>query len=318
MNILRKGLIVYHKNGNKKDNCPTNLMSVTHTEHSKLHRDLGRYACRIMRAKLRNMPKSIKIKNEKFLMNSKIYHMSIFKNKHIEAGKKSWITKTKMGQECPLVQWRKDNSVKYFQYMKEVWSRKGYKERLSNKISKSIKSLWNNEEYRKKMSEVHKGKIPWNKGKVLNHKIINIERLPIYIEMYDFEVEKYHNFALQAGIFVHNSVDFLQIMKRRGITDCDTLSLDRTDVPYTTFGSKVLEGLVEFPWVNIDNARVFESPQSPEEWFIKEAKTLERAGNKIIKPPKGSKDVIDAVCGSVYNAVEVGNKKARKFSVKIV
>lgn len=113
------------------------------------------------------------------------------------------------------------------------------------------------------------------------------------------------------------SLDFLQIIKRRGI-DTDTLSLDRTDVPYETFKSKVLAGEVEFPWVNIENSRVFELPQSPEEWFLKEAKTLEKAGNKITKPAKGTKDVIDAVAGCVYNAVERGNKRARKLTAKII
>ena len=113
------------------------------------------------------------------------------------------------------------------------------------------------------------------------------------------------------------SVDTIQILNRRGIS-AELLSLDRSDVPYETFKAKVLDGIVEFPWVNIDDTRVFELPRSPEEWFIKEAKTLEKAGTKIVKPPKGTKDVIDAVCGAVYNAVEVGNKKARKISAKIV
>jgi hypothetical protein len=113
------------------------------------------------------------------------------------------------------------------------------------------------------------------------------------------------------------SVDFLQIIKRRGI-DCDVLSLDRTDVPYETFKSKLLEGIVELPWVDIGNTRVFESPQSPEEWFLKEAKTLEKAGNKITKPAKGTKDVIDAVTGCVYDAVDIGNKRARKLTAKII
>jgi len=113
------------------------------------------------------------------------------------------------------------------------------------------------------------------------------------------------------------SVDCIQILRRRGI-ESESISLDRTDVPYETFKAKVLSGEVEFPWVNIENSRVFELPQSPEEWFLKEARTIEKAGTKIVKPPKGTKDVIDAVCGCIYNAVEVGNKKARKLTAKII
>jgi hypothetical protein len=113
------------------------------------------------------------------------------------------------------------------------------------------------------------------------------------------------------------SVDCIQILKRRGI-DADNISLDKTEVPYETFKSKVLNGDVEFPWVNIENSRVFELPQSPEEWFLKEAKTLEKAGNKITKPAKGTKDVIDSVAGCVYSAVDVGNKRTRKIMAKII
>jgi hypothetical protein len=113
------------------------------------------------------------------------------------------------------------------------------------------------------------------------------------------------------------SADCMQILRRKGI-ESELLSLDRIDVPYETFKSKILENVVELPYVNFDNSRVFENPQSPEEWFIKEAKTLEKAGRKIVKPAKATKDVIDAVCGCVYNAVDVGNKKARKLSAKII
>lgn len=113
------------------------------------------------------------------------------------------------------------------------------------------------------------------------------------------------------------SVDCIQILKRRGF-DAELLSLDRSDVPYETFKAKIGEGIIELPWVNVENSRVFELPQRPEEWFMKEAKTLEKSGTKIVKPPKGTKDVIDAVCGCVYDAVEAGNKRARKITAKII
>jgi hypothetical protein len=118
-------------------------------------------------------------------------------------------------------------------------------------------------------------------------------------------------------VIVHNSVDTIQILKRRGI-DAELLSLDRSDVPYETFKAKIGEGVIEFPWVDIENPRVFELPQTPEEWFLKEAKCIEKAGTKVVKPPKGTKDVIDAVCGCVYNAIDIGNKRAKKLTAKII
>ena len=39
-----------------------------------------------------------------------------------------------------------------------------------------------------------------------NHKVLKIEKLNKYEKVYDIEVEDNHNFALDAGVFVHNSV----------------------------------------------------------------------------------------------------------------
>lgn len=49
--------------------------------------------------------------------------------------------------------------------------------------------------------------MPWNKGKhtPFNHKVVSIEDGG-YEDVYDIEVEKYHNFALSSGVFVHNCV----------------------------------------------------------------------------------------------------------------
>ncbi|OGY07817.1 MAG: hypothetical protein A2782_01600 [Candidatus Blackburnbacteria bacterium RIFCSPHIGHO2_01_FULL_43_15b] len=40
-----------------------------------------------------------------------------------------------------------------------------------------------------------------------NHKVIDIENLTTREDMYDLTIDNYHNFALAAGVFVHNSVD---------------------------------------------------------------------------------------------------------------
>jgi hypothetical protein len=40
---------------------------------------------------------------------------------------------------------------------------------------------------------------------IVNHKVINVRLIDIKEDVYDFTVDKYHNFALDAGVFVHNS-----------------------------------------------------------------------------------------------------------------
>lgn len=64
----------------------------------------------------------------------------------------------------------------------------------STKAGASKKGVWINR-YRQKMYEI------------LNHKVVKIEYLDECEDVYDIEVADNHNFALAAGIFVHNSKD---------------------------------------------------------------------------------------------------------------
>lgn len=51
-----------------------------------------------------------------------------------------------------------------------------------------------------------KGIIPYSENKEYkNHKVVKIEWLQEKQDCYDIEVDKYHNFAVSAGVFVHNS-----------------------------------------------------------------------------------------------------------------
>jgi len=40
-----------------------------------------------------------------------------------------------------------------------------------------------------------------------NHKVVNIEFLNEFVDVYDLTIDKTHNFALASGVFVHNSID---------------------------------------------------------------------------------------------------------------
>jgi len=40
-----------------------------------------------------------------------------------------------------------------------------------------------------------------------NHKVVSVEKLNQFVDVYDLTIDKTHNFALSSGIFVHNSVD---------------------------------------------------------------------------------------------------------------
>lgn len=48
-----------------------------------------------------------------------------------------------------------------------------------------------------------------NKSIYKNHKVVSVEKLNYYERVYDIEVEDNHNFALNAGVFVHNSIKII-------------------------------------------------------------------------------------------------------------
>ena len=65
------------------------------------------------------------------------------------------------------------------------------------------------EVYTKDIQNIPIGFYPGRCKTVKNHKIITIEKINTYKKVYDLEIEENHNFALDAGIFVHNSVKIL-------------------------------------------------------------------------------------------------------------
>jgi hypothetical protein len=64
-----------------------------------------------------------------------------------------------------------------------------------------------NSQYIKKDSEIPYGFKRGRTYKFKNHKIVNIEIINKCCDVYDLEIEDNSNFALSAGVFVHNSKD---------------------------------------------------------------------------------------------------------------
>lgn len=48
---------------------------------------------------------------------------------------------------------------------------------------------------------------PWQEKEYKNHKVVSVERIHKPCRVYDLEIEDNHNFALDIGVFVHNSKD---------------------------------------------------------------------------------------------------------------
>lgn len=96
------------------------------------------------------------------------------------------------------------------------------------------------------------------------------------------------------------SIDSQQILQSRGF-DVEQLSVDRSLVCYDTLKELFYQKKIVLPFV--EKNKIF-SPVLPEEWLLKELRELELIkATKVDHPPKGSKDVSDALAGAVYNCI---------------
>lgn len=94
-------------------------------------------------------------------------------------------------------------------------------EETKRKISEALKGKSKSQEHKGKLSEARKNFL--KREKIKNHKVTSILFVNETKEMYDIEVEKYHNFALSSGVFVHNSVGGSLVAFLLGITCVDPI-----------------------------------------------------------------------------------------------
>lgn len=96
------------------------------------------------------------------------------------------------------------------------------------------------------------------------------------------------------------SSDSMQILEGKGYR-AEYLSVDRTMTPYSNLKEAINEKRLDYYYIPSG----IEDEPSSSEVFVKECMQLEEIkGKKIDHPPKGSKDVSDAVAGVVHNILE--------------
>jgi hypothetical protein len=85
------------------------------------------------------------------------------------------------------------------------------------------------------------------------------------------------------------SADTLQTLQKAGF-DTEYVSVDKTSAPYFTLRTLAYEERIYLPNSELLKRELSELEVSPD-------------GTRVDHPPKGSKDMADAVCGAVYTAV---------------
>ena len=250
------GRIRHHRDFNKLNNNPDNVLRIQWQDHWKFHKEIAS-------ERHKNDPKYVKniaVGRRKFWEIKK--NRMVYSERMAERNFKNWRKKSYREKMSKILS---EVNKKYLKQHPEVIKR------FSETASKTLKRLWKIPEYRNLFHEkivasnkrretnltgrkkflkicqylddnnlspskenfekARKEKFgiksftSWDLGIVKyynnnlnlvfseikdiqkNHKVVKIKTLPKREDVYDLTVEPWHNFALAAGVFVHNSID---------------------------------------------------------------------------------------------------------------
>ncbi len=129
-----------------------------------------------------------------------------------------------------------------------------------------------------------------------NHRVVSVVLTDDVEDVYDIEVDEHHNFALDAGVFVHNSRDTMQILRKMDF-DAVLYSVDKTDEAYLSLRQAVVEKRIRYYRYETMLRECFELERNLEKNTVDHPQTSPTTGGR------GSKDVSDAVAGATYNCL---------------
>lgn len=202
-----KNKVVHHKNLNWYDNRPENLQILTAREHSSLHRKLNPMFNK----------EEFKIKRKATLDKNGYYDISKYVIKKETALKNlekvfasgKWVQVSKeAGQR------NKEHIIKYNQINNST-------EFSCKKCGRKIKG---------------KGGLVRHEEHCNNHKVLSVRKLNYTEDVYCLNVPMYNNFALEAGIFVHNCG---MLLTKLGNIEIDFDKLDKVIREYVPSGKSI-------------------------------------------------------------------------------
>lgn len=180
--------ICHHKDFNKRNNNPENLKNVSQKEHIALHKKMA----------MKNLcSKESREKLHKTQL-TKEYHDKL--SNSIKISKRKAISETNKKHNK-----RKKMLDAYYKKGKEISKFGENYTRILNDLGYTFSKVDNyfNYKYGKKFSKF----VEENLGNIyFNHKVKSIKKITLENEelVYDLTIKKYHNFAVSAGVFVHN------------------------------------------------------------------------------------------------------------------
>lgn len=180
-------MVLHHIDFNKRNNSSNNLQWISWKEHRKIH-----------------------CKNQSELQKQR-WQNGVYTNR-----------KKRMYDLETLEQFRQGRII--YNKSKERILKMQENGSFQKAGSITMQKLWQDEDFRKRHSKrvkernqeaIRRGTHPFqyyprnNRGWIIklnnhNHKVVSIEKINKKTEVFDLIVKKYHNFALSAGVFVHN------------------------------------------------------------------------------------------------------------------
>jgi len=228
--LLKKELIVHHKNFNKLDNTQENLAQLTSNEHSRLHALTIEQRIRFNKARDKwnnsdkgrqqhiEQMKKMQLKYTRSKKGRKQSSLNLTKYNKSKKGRKisgeifEKYNASERGRENSLLQFQKINSDKEIilrnnQNPDNILARQKGKVYKIVDMLKSLGLEIDQENYDKYW---YNGMPKFSKAReyIYNHKVVSKKLLKFKepISVYCMTVKKYHNFALSSGVFVKNCV----------------------------------------------------------------------------------------------------------------
>jgi intein/homing endonuclease len=228
----KKGFVIHHKNFNKIDNTPENLIQLSKQEHCEFHREIssigGKAAAKVIKEQRLGKTNEEIYGTERAAEISKSISEGVLKSTSGNTIKEQRLGKTFdeiFEDKSGLIKEKMSLKKKGLKY-EEIMNNDIEIEKRRNELSKqcSEQKPWLHRKETVNSGTFKKGCVPWNKGlkgeeylnhfkegiknqhtkPPLNHKVVKVEKLNIHRDVYDLTVDKYHNFAIDNGIFVHN------------------------------------------------------------------------------------------------------------------
>lgn len=116
-----------------------------------------------------------------------------------------------------------------------------------------------------------------NDNLVLNHKVVAIKVLDYTEDTYDLQTEKYHNFALDAGIFVHNSqLNIIEDVIVPVFGDANSLTKEE-------LGGECLRGTTAIRLLDGEQPTIKEMVDNPQQYIGKDVYACTKDGKVVAR-----------------------------------